>query len=381
MEQNLVNVFKQKFNAEPTYTYSAAGRVNLIGEHIDYCGGKVLPCALSLKCTVLVRKNGTNFMRIAATTIDATAEIDLTNTENYKDLKWGNYQAGVANELVKAGYNLVGVDILYHCTVPFGSGLSSSAAIEVATAYALLKTSDNKIDKREISIIAKNAENNYCGVNCGIMDQFASANGQKGKAMLLDCQEITCEQIPLELGDYALVLANCKKPHDLRESKYNERREETEKALSIISKKYNYKNLSSVPFSVVEEFKDQLGEVVYKRAKHVATESQRVNSAVDYLKSGDLISFGQLMIQSHLSLKDDYEVTGKELDALFFAAKDQQGCIGTRMTGAGFGGCTVSLVKKDLINKFIENVKSEYKEKTGYTAEFYVAEPEEGIIG
>ena len=169
--------FREIFGADAEEIYSAAGRVNLIGEHVDYCGGQVLPAALTLKCRVAVRRNGTDFMRVAATDIPARAEIDLRATENYKDLKWGNYQAGVADEMRKAGYKLVGCDILYDCTVPFGSGLSSSAAIEVATAYALAKLGGNQIDKKELAVLSQKAENNYCGVNCGIMEQFAAANG------------------------------------------------------------------------------------------------------------------------------------------------------------------------------------------------------------
>ena len=226
--------FKEVFGEEPEDFFSAAGRVNLIGEHIDYCGGKVLPAALTLKCSVAVRKNNTNFLRIAATTIDYRAEIDLGNTSAYQNLPWGNYQAGVADELLKAGYTLVGCDILYDCTVPFGSGLSSSAAIEVATAYALARLGGNKIDKVELAVIAQRAENNYCHVNCGIMDQFASANGKKDHAILIDCATLQYEHVPLELGEYVLVLSNCNKPHNLRESKYNERRAEVETALAVL---------------------------------------------------------------------------------------------------------------------------------------------------
>ena len=223
---NLDVKFTEMFGYAPEAMYSAAGRVNLIGEHIDYCGGRVLPAALSLKCRVAVRRNGTNLLRIAATTIDLRAEIDLSRTGDYRQLPWGSYQAGVADEMLREGYKLVGCDILYDCTVPFGSGLSSSAAIEVATAYALARMGDNPIDKVALAVISQRAENNYCGVNCGIMDQFASANGKKDHAILINCATLEYEHIPLELGDYVLVLSNCNKPHNLRESKYNERRGE-----------------------------------------------------------------------------------------------------------------------------------------------------------
>lgn len=372
--------FEEVFGKEPEATYSAAGRVNLIGEHVDYCGGQVLPAALSLKCRVAVRKNGTDLMRIAATTIDTRAEIDLKNTENYRNLSWGTYQAGVADEMKKAGYNLVGCDILYDCTVPFGSGLSSSAAIEVATAYTLAKLGNNKIDKVELAVLSQKAENNYCGVNCGIMDQFASANGKKDHAVLLDCNTLEFEYVPLRLNNYVLVLANCNKPHNLRESKYNERREEVETALRILQTKIEAENLSCVSPEDVEKYREILGDTIYRRAKHVTSECKRVKESVAALKNDDIEKFGRLMYESHYSLKYDYEVTGKELDTLVDIAKEQEGCIGSRMTGAGFGGCTVSLVRKNSIDKFIENVGSRYKDVIGYDASFYVAEIADGII-
>lgn len=372
--------FQEIFQAEAEYVFSAAGRVNLIGEHIDYCGGQVLPAALSLKCQVAVRKNGTNLMRIAATTIDARAEIDLTNTDAYRNLAWGNYQAGVAHELKKAGYNLVGCDILYDCTVPFGSGLSSSAAIEVVTAYTLAVLGGNPIDKVELAVLSQKAENDYCGVNCGIMDQFASANGKKDHAVLLDCATLQFKHVPLDLKDCVLVLANCNKPHNLRESKYNERRAEVEEALTILQTKVVANNLSEVSPADVEKYRDLLGDTIYRRAKHVVCECERVRKSVEALQNGDLEAFGQLMYQSHYSLKNDYEVTGKELDALVEAAEAQEGCIGSRMTGAGFGGCTVSLVKKNCVQQFIENVGKQYLLAIGYDASFYVAEIADGII-
>ena len=373
--------FKEMFGAEAEAVYSASGRVNLIGEHVDYCGGKVLPASLSLKCRVAVRKNGTNIMRIGATTIDARAEIDLAKTEEYKELPWGAYQAGVADELKKAGYNLVGCDILYDCTLPFGSGLSSSAAIEVATAYTLAKLGGNKIDKVELAVISQKAENNYCRVNCGIMDQFASANGKENHALLLDCATLEYTYVPLDLKEYVLVLSNCNKPHNLRESKYNERREEVEIALKLLQKGgLKVDNLSQVKPWGLEDFKETLGVTIYRRAKHVTSECLRVERSVEALKTGDLDAFGRLLYESHESLKLDYEVTGKELDALVEGAKRQVGCIGSRMTGAGFGGCTVSLVEKDKVENFIQNVGKYYREKIGYDASFYVAEIADGII-
>ena len=373
--------FREIFGAEVEEIYSAAGRVNLIGEHVDYCGGQVLPAALTLKCRVAVRKNGTNFLRVAATDIPARAEIDLNATENYKNLKWGNYQAGVADEMKKAGYKLVGCDILYDCTVPFGSGLSSSAAIEVATAYALAKLGGNPIDKKELAVISQRAENNYCGVNCGIMDQFASANGKAKHAVLLDCATLECEYIPLDLKDCVLVLSNCNKPHNLVESKYNERRGEVDRALSLLQKRIQGVTcLAEIKPYQLEENRSVLTPLIYRRARHVVGECDRVRNSVEALNKGDLELFGRLLNESHRSLKEDYEVTGKELDALAEAAQSSPECLGSRMTGAGFGGCTVSLVRKSGVDKFMEKVGKEYREKIGYDATFYVAEVADGII-
>ena len=376
----LLECFKEKFGAEAEEIYSAAGRVNLIGEHVDYCGGKVLPAALTLKCRVAVRKNGTNVMRVAATDIPARADIDLDRIEDYKTLKWGNYQAGVADELKKAGYNLVGCDILYDCTVPFGSGLSSSAAIEVATAYAMAKMGGNPIDKVKLAVISQRAENNYCGVNCGIMDQFASANGKAQHAVLLNCATLDYDYIPLDLKDCIIVLANCNKPHNLRESKYNERLEEVTTALRLLQKTLKVSCLAEVQPYQLEEHRGVLTSLLYRRAHHVISECDRVRKSVEALAKGDLDAFGQYLNASHKSLKEDYEVTGKELDALAETAQAFPGCLGSRMTGAGFGGCTVSIVKKNKVDAFIEHVGKEYLKKIGFAASFYIAEIGDGII-
>ena len=376
----LLKKFKDIFGAEAEEIYSAAGRVNLIGEHIDYCGGLVLPAALSLKCRVAVRKNGSDLLRIAATDLGERIDLNLRQLDRYRDFKWGNYQAGVADEMIKAGYNVLGLDILYDCSVPFGSGLSSSAAIEVATAYAIAKNGGNKIDKIDLAIVCKRAENDYCGVNCGIMDQFASANGKKHHAVLLDCASLEHSFVPLDLGDYALIIANCNKPHSLRESKYNERRRETEEALRVLKQFYNVENLCDITLEQLEEKRDILTSTVYRRACHAVSENERVKMSVDALKKGDIARFGRLLNESHRSLRDDFEVTGKELDALVSAAWDHPDCIGSRMTGGGFGGCTVSLVKKTSIDDFTRKVGGRYKDLIGYKAAFYTPEIADGII-
>ena len=232
MERNeAIGLFESLYRAAPQDLFTAAGRINVIGEHVDYCGGKVFPAALNLRCNVYARKNGENVIRVAASDFKQVVELDIDKIGEYKTLKWGNYQAGVAYFLQESGTPLVGCDLLYDCTVPFGSGLSSSAAIEVSTAVALSEYAGVKYDKVQLALISQRAENKYAGVNCGIMDQFASAMGKKDHAILLDCATLDYEYVPLRLGDYCIVVANCNKPHNLVESKYNVRRHEVERAL------------------------------------------------------------------------------------------------------------------------------------------------------
>lgn len=373
-------VFEKKFGAPAEAVFSAAGRVNLIGEHIDYCGGKVLPAALTLKCRVAVRRNGLNRLRAAATDIPDFADLDLSDLSRYRGLKWGSYSAGVADEMQKAGYHLVGCDILYECTVPFGSGLSSSAAIEVATAYALARLGENPIDKPRLAVLCQRAENRYCGVNCGIMDQFASAMGKKDKAILLNCKTLEYEYIPLELGNYELIVANCKKPHALVTSKYNERRAETDEALSLLQKELPEAScLADITPEAFEGAKHVLPFPLLARAQHVVYECARVKEAASALKAGDIETLAKLINASHDSLSKLYEVTGKEPDALAYAARETEGCIASRMIGAGFGGCTISLVEQGKTQAFKQAVGKKYTQETGYTAAFYDTSIEDGV--
>ncbi len=364
---------------EYEYKITAAGRVNVIGEHIDYCGGKVFPAALSLKNTVYIRPNGTDKINLSWTTLPDKVTIDINCLDGYKNLKYGNYQAGAAWALQKAGYKVTGCDMLQDCTVPFGSGLSSSAAIEVSTVAALAVIGGEKISNKEIALLAQRAERGYAGVNCGIMDQYASANGKKGCAMLLDCKSVTHEYVPFGLGDYSLVIINCNKPHNLVESKYNERREETELALRTLQTVIPVSCLADVTEEQFAEYGRMLEGKVYFRCKHVVDECSRVNMAVQAMKRGDVLTLGKLLNASHKSLRELYEVTGKELDALAEAAQRHWACIGSRMTGAGFGGCTISLVKKDGADDFKRAVSEEYARKTGYCCSIYDAEISDGI--
>lgn len=364
---------------EYEYKVSAAGRINLIGEHIDYCGGKVMPAALSLKNTVYIRPNGTNQINLSWTTLPDKVTLDIDKLESYKDLKYGNYQAGAALMWQRAGHKIIGCDMLQDCTVPFGSGLSSSAAIEVSTIAALATLAGETLDKVDIALKAQQAEREYTGVNCGIMDQYASACGRKDSVMLLDCKTLECEYLPLRLGNYSLVITNCNKPHSLIESKYNERREETDEALKILKQKLDISCLAELSGSQYKAYYSLLSQTVRKRVEHIVSECERVRVATLALKAGNMEMLGGLLNKSHASLRDNYEVTGREPDALVEAAQSQSCCVGSRLIGGGFGGCTISLVKSNCVDEFKEFTYNTYLKATGYRAEFYDTEISDGI--
>ena len=371
--------FEEIFGSPAEDLFTAAGRINVIGEHVDYCGGKVFPAALNLRCNVYGKKRGGNTIRMAFRGIDGVVEIETDKLDSYKHLKIGNYQAGVAYFLQEEGVEIVGCDLYYDCTVPFGSGLSSSAAIEVATAVTLCEYAGVPYDKVQLALLSQKAENKYAGVNCGIMDQFASAMGKKDHAVLLDCSTLQYEYVPLQLGEYCLVVANCNKPHNLVESKYNVRRQEVETALKTIRTVLDVSCLAEVTPKQFGEVKYLLSGVVCQRAEHVVMECDRVHKAVTALKKGDIVELGRLLNESHYSLRDLYEVTGKELDTLSALARKEADCLGSRMIGAGFGGCTISIVKKSAVEGFIRRVGKAYHDSIGYKASFYETSIEDGI--
>jgi len=361
------------------YFVSAAGRVNIIGEHVDYCGGKVFPVALSLKNDIYIRANGTDRIELSFADITDKFFLDVTRLGDYRKVKYADYFAGCAFVLREAGKPVFGCDVLSDCKVPFGSGLSSSAAIEVSFITALLTIAGEKVDPVEVALLAKKAENEYVGMNCGIMDQYASACGKKGHAMLLDCATLLCEQVPITMGEYRLVVANTNKPHSLVESKYNERRRETEDALALIRKKHPVVHLAEVTPEMLSEVRSSLASPLYNRTKHVVEEVARVEKAAACMKRGDMPALGRLLRASHVSLRDLYEVTGRELDALADAANDFEGCLGSRMTGGGFGGSTVSVVHKDAIPEFTRFVTKRYMRSIGYAPTVYETEISDGI--
>ena len=374
-----IKAFECAFGGKATHLFTAAGRINVIGEHVDYCGGEVFPAALNLRCNVYGKANGEDKIRLAFRGIDGIVELDMQKLDDYHHLKIGNYQAGVAYLIAQKGVNLVGCDLYYDCTVPFGSGLSSSAAIEVATAVALYEFAGVAYDKVDVAVLAQRAENEYVGMNCGIMDQFASAKGKKGHAILLNCATLEYDYVPLELGDYAIVVANCNKPHNLVESKYNVRRQEVETALNALQAYKPWKNLSEISVEEFEQAKHLLSGDILARAQHVVYECARVKEAVKALKAGDIQTLGKLLNESHYSLRDLYEVTGKELDTLSQLAREEKDCLGSRMIGGGFGGCTISIVKKTAVEGFVARVGKAYEDSIGYAASFYETSIEDGV--
>ena len=362
---------------EPEF-YFAPGRVNLIGEHTDYNGGHVFPCALSIGTYALARKNdcgkmrfySLNFTRFGMLAVEGPAN-EFTNVPADN---WCNYPKGVMWAYTQKGYTIdSGLDILYYGNIPNGSGLSSSASIEVATAVILNDQFGFDVDMVEVSKICQFSENKFNGVNCGIMDQFAIAMGKAGHAIFLDTADLSYTYAPLELTGAKIVIACSNKKRGLADSKYNERRSQCETALAQLQAVKPINSLGELTEEEFDAIADTITDPVNrKRAKHAVYENQRTIRAVEALKNNDIALFGKLMNESHVSLRDDYEVTGIELDTLAETAWEQPGVIGSRMTGAGFGGCTVSIVEDDKIDAFIENVGNVYKDKIGYAADFYV---------
>lgn len=376
--------FKELFGNngnDPDYFF-APGRVNLIGEHTDYNGGYVFPCALDIGTYAIVRPNTTSVCRLHSLNfIDyGVIEFDLEDLQFKPEHSWANYPKGIMVEFIKAGINLTnGFDLLIFGNIPNGAGLSSSASIETLTATILNHYAKIVFDPIKLALIGQAAENNYIGVGCGVMDQFASAMGKESTAILLDCNTLKYEYVPLNLGDYRLVIANTCKRRGLADSKYNQRLNECQQALKILQSQFEIKSLCSITSSRLNFyrylFQDQ---VMFKRALHAVSENERTLSAVSALQKDDLAAFGQLMNQSHVSLRDNYDVTGKELDTLVAHAWEHSGCIGARMTGAGMGGCTVNLVQKDAIGDFINTVGDKYFHRINLKPEFYLVNPSRG---
>ena len=380
--KHLEQKFQEVFGAPAEKQFFAPGRVNLIGEHTDYNGGNVFPCAIDKGTYGLVKKRNDRKFRMYSENFADLGVMEFTLDELTNDKKhdWANYPKGVIKMFLEAGQKIdSGFDILFSGNIPNGAGLSSSASIEMLTAIVLKDLFHLSIDPVEMAQLGKKTENLFIGVNSGIMDQFAVAMGKKDHAILLDCNTLKYTYVPVVLKDEVIVIANTNKRRGLADSKYNERRAECDEALAELQTKLPIKALGELSIEQFEANKDLIKSPIrQKRAKHAVYENQRTLKAQKELSAGNLAEFGKLMNQSHISLRDDYEVTGVELDTLAALAWEQPGVVGSRMTGAGFGGCTVSIVKKEKVDDFIKNVGEAYKNKIGYAADFYIASVSDG---
>jgi len=383
--EKLTSKFTSLFGSEGEIKkYFAPGRVNLIGEHTDYNGGHVFPCALTIGTYGVARKRNDRKIRFYSFNFDSKGivECSLDNLKYDKNYEFGNYPLGMFWALIDDGNKIEnGVDFIFEGTIPLGSGLSSSASIEVLTGFILRDLFKLDFDNVKLALLGQKCENKFVGVNCGIMDQFVIANGKKDHAIFLDCATLEFLTVPIILKEEKIIIMNTNKVRQLGESKYNERRAECEKALSELQEKLKIKTLGDLKEEEFENNKDLIkDENRKKRAKHAVYENQRTIKAVEALKANNIVEFGKLMYGSHESLRYDYEVTGKELDTLVDEAKKVNGVLGARMTGAGFGGCAVSIVKSNCVDEFIKSVGKGYKDAIGYDASFYVVDVGDGPI-
>ena len=378
----LWKIFNEKFTDTGLVkgAFSAPGRVNLIGEHTDYNEGFVLPMAIGKKIIMLGQLRNDRLVQVFDLVYKTKIEFSLDSlTPLIKDT-WANYLMGVMDEMQKAGYPLQGANLIFISNIPKGAGLSSSAALEVVTALTMAKLNLFEIEPVEMAHLCRRAENNFVGVACGIMDQYVSCLGQKKYALFIDCRTNEYELIPFRNHDYQIVICNSKIQRGLINSEYNKRREQCKKATEFFVHKLGHKiqALRDVTIDEYKKYQRQLPEVIARRARHVISENYRVQAGIQALRTGNYSTFGQLMIESHQSLKDDYEVSCEELDLLVDLALKQEGVLGARMTGAGFGGCTVNLIEKNYIDAFKKSIKNEYKKITGINPDIYVTPPAEG---
>ena len=383
MEKKLMETFQKLYGGEGDIrTFFSPGRVNLIGEHTDYNGGHVFPCALTLGTYGIARKRNDRKIRFYSDNFSGLGvmETSLDDLVCRLLLEKTNYPKGVIWAFEKKGYSIAqGMDVLVYGNIPNGSGLSSSASLEVLTGVILKDLFDIEISMQDIALIGQYSENHYNGCNCGIMDQFAVAMGKKDCAVFLDTNTLQYEYATVKLEDAKIVITNSKVKHSLVDSAYNDRRRESETALKDLQKVVDIRTLGDLTEEEFEIHKDAIGdEICKKRAKHAVYENQRTIRAVKALKENDIAGFGRLMNQSHISLRDDYEVSCEEIDILVDLAWKINGVVGSRITGGGFGGCTVSIVKNDAVETFVEQVGKGYKEQTGHEAEFYVVEIGDG---
>ena len=365
--EDIKEKFRERFHKEPDHIFFSPGRVNLIGEHIDYNGGEVMPCAISLGTYLAVSKNTDKLFRFHCLNFPETAELHLQNSYSKTGKTWFNYPLGVIDQVIKQGHTVSGLDMLFSGNLPIGAGLSSSASIEVLMASALNGLFHLDIPKLDIALLSKKVENEFIGVNCGIMDQFAVTFGEKDKAILLNCDTLAYDLLPFDTGDHILAIINTNKQRTLADSKYNERFAECGAVLKLLKEEVNAKHLCDIGIQTFQSHRHLVNDpVLEKRALHVISENFRVHEAAKALRAGKLKEFGQLMYGSHQSLQELYEVSGIELDTIVEFCKRYEDCLGARMTGAGFGGCAIALVKRGGLEDFTEKLSAYYKNKIGY---------------
>lgn len=381
MDQNeLKREFTKIFSREPEHVFFCPGRVNLIGEHIDYNGGQVMPAAISMGTYLAVSRNISKRFRFHCINFPETADLQLQSSYSKTGPEWFNYPLGVIDRLLQEGHTVSGLDMLFYGNLPIGAGLSSSASIEVLTGFALSELFGLAIPNKEIAILSKETENRFIGVNCGIMDQFAVAMGKKDHAILLNCDTLDHEYIPFKTGNYSLVIINSNKQRALADSKYNERFAECGAVLKLLKQELDIENLCDADLASFEATVHLIrNPVLEKRARHVISENQRVKDAVIALQTGDMEVFGKLLYASHASLRDDYEVSGKELDTIVDFCREYPSCIGARMTGAGFGGCAMALVSSAKVDDFSAKITARYQNRIGYDPSVFIAGAEDGV--
>ncbi|MBX7224411.1 MAG: galactokinase [Chitinophagales bacterium] len=375
-KESIQQLFQSYYGEEGVEWYFSPGRVNVIGEHIDYNGGYVMPIAINYGVSAMVKRNSGNVIRIYAH--DFQEELHIQRFDKIPMSipgSWKSYVTGMLTIMQRKGIVLDGLDMLMASDLPIGAGLSSSAALECLIGYVFAGDYYDE-DRTELAKDAQQAEHEFAGVMCGIMDQFAVACGKINNAMLLDCQKISCQYIPFDLGNYRLMVINSNKPRALADSKYNERLAECRKAMELLRFFHPVSNLVDVSSLSLAYLED---DTLYARAKHVISENNRVKLACNALLDGDILTLGQLMLQSHESLDEDYEVAGDELNTLIEYAMMVKECIGARMTGAGFGGCCIALVESGAEEKFSRYLRKKYKEKTGLHCEVFAIEVCDGV--
>jgi len=370
--ENLKTEFSRKYGAPPRI-FRAPGRVNLIGEHTDYNDGFVMPCAIDFAAYVAAAPREDRKIRVASMNFAGEYEFDLDNPTSEVAEGWARYVQGVALILERDGFRLTGANLLIDSTVPIGAGLSSSAALEISNEFALAAISGFEVEKWQLAKIGQRAEHEFAGVRSGIMDQFASVFGTENHALFLDCRSLAWEPIPLSSAQF--IICNTRTKHDLADGEYNKRRADCEAAAELLG----HKSLRDVTLAEFGEKSKDLPERLLRRARHVITENARVLAAVEYLKNGELAQFGKLMNASHESLSADYEVSSDELDLMVEIVRRQTGVLGARMTGGGFGGCTVNLLETAASDEFIETVSTQYESATGITPEIYVCRAAAGV--